>query len=168
MYAAARILISICCLFAICLFQNPSASPVAASPETKSLRDGPLLAQIFSGLTYSGEYPCPDLQVPPHAFRQLPLPQHLSPDQCYVFHAPAKLDALHKLFIQRLQSEGIDLVRYPKNAKDLVYPVGEGPLFRIDFRKGQWSGSLLALQGQHPDPPPALWRPEDYIFLLTR
>jgi hypothetical protein len=156
---ASLTLLGACCSGA---FLNPEAVALNGNEIKK-------LADVFEDFGYAGAYRCPDLQVPVHGVAVQTFPRSFTAERCYVFHLTTGVNDGLALLLRHLGDNGVELTRYPRSSKDLVYPIEGGPLFRIDFRVGRTPGSILVVQGRHREAPSAdHWKPDDYILVFKK
>jgi len=107
--------------------------------------------------------------VPSHATKSEPLPQHFVSHRAYVFHrrntdgtAP-----VWQILEKRMQACGIRVLAAPRGTNGLVYSYVGGPFFSIDFQIGNRRGVIQSqLDGAILNDPELsrAWKDEDYIL----
>jgi hypothetical protein len=130
--------------------------------------DSKRLASVLAGFSFTGEFDCPNLEVPTHGVEVRPFPTQFAASKCYVLHLPSTFqDSPSRLLILRLRENKFELKRYPRSTDDYVHLMMGGPLFRIDFRSDGRDGSILAVQGSHGTAgAAALWKLDDYVLFF--
>lgn len=108
----------------------------------------------FSDFTYVGSGPYHgeknggiNMTVAPHFTEPPSLPQQLETGVQYIFHHRNPLDT-EKLALSdlpsRLRQQGIEVIRAPRSARDMMSLFVGGPVFSIQFKEGSRTGIIFS------------------------
>jgi len=126
---------------------------------------------VGSGLYHGQKNGGINMTVAPHSQEALSLPQQLETGVQYIFRHRKPLDG-EKLALSelpsRLRQHGIEIVRAPNSARDMMFPFVGGPIFSIQFKEGTRTGVIFSqVCPSYAKQVDAGWSGSDYVLVYT-